>query len=1021
MKVNLSRPQWLLGIVLALTCGMPSISFGQADLESGQYYSAALSTNVGATSVSYFFEALSNDTLIVRAANADALYRNIVPDYSIVYVYTIPAPSVTNVIVNNTNQVNMVANSTVFTSVSSGWYRLTCSLPQALMAISNTFSYTVSFLRMPNAPLSHADTDVGEIRNGDAIEGKIDVGADLDAAMFTVSNNCMIQFRMGQIDVSLVPNIQIYDPTGALVSNAFPTEYRSEITTYLTLTGLYTVVCNDQLNGVGNYSVSMVQMPGGLPLTDTDIGHMISGETKTGEINLPGDLDIATFTAFTGDVVRLTMTKIDVAMNPVMELYNPAGTRLARATDVFHQSVVITNTTATNGTYYVICKDAEDRYEVSYSLTLELLSGPSSNSLPAVPAGVSATDGTYLDRIVVIWNQASGAVGYDLYRSYGTNLAVQIVTNLDVITYTDYNVVTGTYYYYKVKSRNSYGTSAFSDTDSGYSGTIAVSINRYAVLVGINKYDPVYGPTDLNSAINDAYGIRDTVLLSDPSNRWSSLDIQILTDNQATKSVIRAKLNSLAAKADAGDLILYTHSSHGGETVDNTFISAYDANFTDAELASDLAQFNADTKVIIIIDTCNSGGMFFRGETFEWPFADRVMGRYRQIMTDKYRKRGIQVPKALGQNIAFMTSSASNELSYEGPYYGYYSGNLIGGCSISSVDANNDGEYQFLELHDYAVSQVAPTQNPQTYNSTLLESTAARGVGTGRSISHNLGNDYDGDGTSDLALYQESTGYWYIWSLTKGLLAWDFKWGGPGYKAIRGDYDGDRICDVAVYNETASLWYIWSLQKTNFVSWATYWGGSGLTPVAGDYGGSGKFDLALYDLTEGFWYIVTMAGTPIVLGTSWTGAGFTPVSGDYDGDYISDYALYHDTEGYWYVRSVAGSSISWGMLWGGSGYTPVSGDYDADGKSDLAVYHEATGTWYVWSLATQDRVVYGTGWGGPGYIPVSGDYDGDGYTDLAVYHEPTGYWFIYTLNGNRIIAEALQFGGPGYVPVQSTW
>ncbi len=1011
-----------INLLSAMLFVMPFMASGQADIESGQYYSGSLSTNAGANTVPYFFFAESNDTVLVRVANADSMYMNVVPDIYLYYVETIPTPSITNLITSSTGNTNVVANDISSTVTNRGWYRLSCSLPAVLSAISNEFAYSVSFLRMPGYPLSYDDTDVGTIQSGESLEGTINVGADLDAATFAVSNNCTVIIRMGQKEPHLVPNIQLYDPTGVFVTNAFPPEYRAEVSAYLTGTGIYTVVCNDQLNSVGSYAVSMVQIPGELGSSDLDLGTIIAGETLSGTINQPGDMDVAFFSVVTGDVVKLTMTEVDTSINPVMELYNPSGTLLETGTDTFQQEAIITNTTTTNGTFTVICKDAEDRYNVSYTLSLSLLSGPSTSNFPAVPTGISATDGSYEDHINITWDLAAGAVGYNLWRSYGTNDYSQLCTNYSYITYDDYNVTASVIYYYKVESRNDYGTSDFSTNDTGYFGSADQGVDRRALMVGIDNYSLSYGYPALNTCTNDAIGMRDTVLLDDPSNRWVSANITTLTDVQATKSTIRSTLNSLASSSGAGDLVVYYQSSHGGKTGTNTFLCAYDASYTASDLASDLTLFHADATVIVVVDACYSAGLFKNALMPEWPFAEQVMSEFYRIKQAQLKSQGLAIPKALGQNIAFMTSSDSDEVSWTSDYYSLYTKYLIRACSVSSVDVNNDNEYEFMELQNYASNMTVQvqSQHAQTYHSSLLSATVARGVSSGV-ITKGVGvdNDYDGDGASDLAVYNETTGNWYIWSIQNGQVAWGLTLGGSGFMPVTGDYDGDGIADPAVYHENLGQWYIYSLQN-GWILWAGSWGGAGFTPVAGDYSGDGIADLALYSKASGYWYVITLTGDAIVLGTSWTGTGFTAVPGDYNGDKTSDYAMYHNSMGNWYILSAPESYITFGTIWGGQGYTPVSGDYDGDGISDFAVYYESTGQWFIWSETDQLKIAWGTTWGGTGFTPVQGDYNDDGVSDLAVYQQETGYWFIQSVGGETI-ASGVSFGGPDFIPVQPAW
>ncbi len=1032
----LLRPARLICATLLIA---PAIALGQgSSIESGQYFSGALpsSYTTGSTNMhSYVFQAYVGDTVIIRVANDDD-YEPFVPDVLVTYIATIPTPSTNIQIAVATNPASVSAHEMTETVARDGWYRIDLTVPTwgTFVALPATLDYSVSILRMPGYPLSYADLDVGPILSGESLTGTIHVGADLDAATFSVTNNCTVLLRMGQKDVSLVPVLRVFGPEGQSISNALPVEYRSELVFTLTNAGIYTVVCNDQLNAKGQYAVSMAQIPSTLTAEDLDLGVIIPGETLSATINEPGNMDVATFMGSAGDEIRLSMTEVDVSIDPIMLLYDPSGKLMKRATDIMQVSAVITTNIPTNGLYTVVCMDKEDRYGVRYTLTLELLSGSSTSSVPLAPTGLSATDGVHADRITVTWNSVSGANGYDLWRSYGTNAAIQLCTNLAALAYDDYNVVSAQKYFYKVKARNDYGVSVFSESDSGYSGTITLSFERRALLVGLNKYSPAYGPSDLNACIADAEGIRDTMLLGDPSNRWSGANIQMLTNAQATKVSIRSAIMTMASSSQAGDLVLYYHSGHGGQTdpaanPSNTYVCAYDSAYKDSDLAADLAAFQSEVSVIIIIDTCHSGGMFKSvNEAPDWPFAKNVMAAYRQIKSTEFTSKGLAVPKALGNNIAFMTACDYNEYSWETATHGLYTEALIDGCSISSVDTNEDGQLQFLELHYYAKAKAAEVtstyssqQNAQSYNDTLLGNTIARTYGTAPpSNTAGLDNDYDGDGISDLVLYHEATGGWYIFSLQNGVIAWGLTFGGPGYIPITGDYDGDGTADLAVYHEATGQWFIWSLTKGP-IAWGAQWGGPGLSPIAGDYSGNGVSDLTLYEKNAGFWYSVSLSGQPIIMGKSLAGSGFTAVPGDYNGDNVADCALYHDSAGYWFVVSPSGTPIIWGVQWGEAGYEPVPGDYDGDAIFDLAVYCRYIGLWYVWSQAKATILASGLSWGGPEYTAVAGDYNGDGKCDLAVYNDSTGAWYIRSLDGSQVIAAQFMFGGTGFVPVQSTW
>jgi fibronectin type 3 domain-containing protein len=94
---------------------------------------------------------------------------------------------------------------------------------------------------------------------------------------------------------------------------------------------------------------------------------------------------------------------------------------------------------------------------------------PQISDLPA-PASVSASDGTFLDKIQVTWSASSGATSYDVYRSYAEcDLKIKIGTT-DATVFDDQSLSAfdkHTYYYW-VKARKTEGSSEFSRYDTGY-------------------------------------------------------------------------------------------------------------------------------------------------------------------------------------------------------------------------------------------------------------------------------------------------------------------------------------------------------------------------------------------------------------------------------------------------------------------------------------------------------------------------------------------------------------------------
>ena len=299
----------------------------------------------------------------------------------------------------------------------------------------------------------------------------------------------------------------------------------------------------DNHDNAGSYYVSMVRIPPAEkfgPENGNEIGPIVHGETLYATINTPGDLDMAWFPAVPDDIVQVTMTKLASDFNPRIEIYSPDGAMLFATNDWFQTAAQATITCADEGNHYIICKDTEDRTG-EYKLHVELLGGPSTNNVPAPPAGIKASDGEYDDHILVSWNISADALGYEVWRYYGTNEITHITnTEYNVASFADYSAPSNTYCYYKVKSKNSYGTSAFSESDSGYYGVVMTSAKYRAILVGINNYDHAgQSITSLNGCSNDVELVKNMMLLDDASNRWDEANIWTFFDIQPQKQIFR--------------------------------------------------------------------------------------------------------------------------------------------------------------------------------------------------------------------------------------------------------------------------------------------------------------------------------------------------------------------------------------------------------------------------------------------------------------------------------------------------
>lgn len=94
---------------------------------------------------------------------------------------------------------------------------------------------------------------------------------------------------------------------------------------------------------------------------------------------------------------------------------------------------------------------------------------------PPAPQNVSASDGTFSDRVRVTWTASLGAGSYEIWRSDVQAADYFKIAEAFGTSYDDTTVIRGRTYWYKVKACNQYGCSAFSPADSGQAALNALS------------------------------------------------------------------------------------------------------------------------------------------------------------------------------------------------------------------------------------------------------------------------------------------------------------------------------------------------------------------------------------------------------------------------------------------------------------------------------------------------------------------------------------------------------------------
>lgn len=113
--------------------------------------------------------------------------------------------------------------------------------------------------------------------------------------------------------------------------------------------------------------------------------------------------------------------------------------------------------------------------------------------------------------------------------------------------------------------------------------------------------------------------------------------------------------------------------------------------------------------------------------------------------------------------------------------------------------------------------------------------------------------DFDGDGTSDSAVFRPSTGVWF--RLNSGSNTIDQEqFGLNGDIPVDGDFDGDSRADLAVFRPSNGEWYF--KRSSNGSVLGAQFGQNGDKPAVGDYDKDGKSDIALWRPSNGNYFIL---------------------------------------------------------------------------------------------------------------------------------------------------------------------
>jgi len=215
------------------------------------------------------------------------------------------------------------------------------------------------------------------IAYGSFTAGNVANKSQMEALQFPAKANNVVLIRMNRTSGEINPYLELFDPAGKRVDTKgpiYPYERAEILDQKLAADGLYTLIIrDDDGNQAGSYGLSLQ--------CANDPGNPVSiayGSLFQGAIGNVSEMVAFRFEALAGDIVLMRINRTSGTMNPYLELFDPAGKRVATKGPLYpyERAEILDQSLSSAGWYTLIVRDDNGNEMGGYAISLQSTNRP---------------------------------------------------------------------------------------------------------------------------------------------------------------------------------------------------------------------------------------------------------------------------------------------------------------------------------------------------------------------------------------------------------------------------------------------------------------------------------------------------------------------------------------------------------------------------------------------------------------------------------------------------------------------